>query len=291
MPGYHLPLYAGVANATYARHGLDVQIVDAEPGAANVLAVADGRYDACLTSAGHFLRACAAREAVGARFVFMVARRTHLAAFTREDGPKTFADLDGATFLGTRDDSFGREYLALLSHLGFAPPPTADLPYDRWFRGLADGAGDVAVDFLDLSPRVERATARTGVGLRALPFFEAGIVTYGSGLVVSLRLIQEKPDVVQRLARAYREALLDTRADPEPAFSEMLTRFRGLDRDRTIAGFRAGEPLVFFDDELGAMDAELWQRTIEHNARTHGTPRVAAASVYDDGFVAASAAA
>jgi ABC-type nitrate/sulfonate/bicarbonate transport system substrate-binding protein len=61
MPGYHLPCFAGAVTEIYARHGLEVEIIDPEPGPDNVRAVAEGRYDVCLTSVAHFLRAKARR--------------------------------------------------------------------------------------------------------------------------------------------------------------------------------------------------------------------------------------
>src|SRR5919204_591688 len=87
MPGYHLPYFTAAANGLYAAHGLDVEIVDPEPGPENTRAVALGTYDACLTSVAYFLRAKAADPALPAKFVFMVARRTHMAAFCAGDRP------------------------------------------------------------------------------------------------------------------------------------------------------------------------------------------------------------
>jgi len=45
MPGYHLPCFAGLTQGIFRRHGLDVQIIDPDPGPDNILAVDAGRYD------------------------------------------------------------------------------------------------------------------------------------------------------------------------------------------------------------------------------------------------------
>lgn len=283
MPGYHLPYFTAAATRIYARHGLEVEIVDPFPGPDNIRAVAAGRYDFCLTSVAHFLRAKRDDHELRAKFVFMVARRTHMAAFCLERGAiETFADLEGASFLGPPDSPFAREYRSLLRHLGLEPGPTVDLPYEEVFGALAAGRGDVAADFLDLLPRFE-ALAR----VHALPFYEAGLDLYGSGLVAGTRTIESRPEAVRRLVAAIREALRATRRDPAAGLPAMRSRFPELDEGRALAGWQAGTPLIFTESDrsLGAMDTATWERTIEHHAATHGSPPLPPTSVFDASFL------
>src|SRR5919202_3264113 len=101
MPGYHLPLFAAAATGIWQEHGLEVELVDPYSGPANARAAAMGRYDACLTSVAHFLRAKAEEPEVEARFVTMVAHDTHMAVFARrQSGIRAFDDLEGASVLG-----------------------------------------------------------------------------------------------------------------------------------------------------------------------------------------------
>lgn len=192
IPGYHLPCFAGSARRIYERHGLNVEIVDPEPGPANALAVAAGAYDLCLTSVAHFLNAKREQPELGARFVFMLARQSHMAAFVVEGRLaahgrpiSTYADLDGASLLGERDSAFVSEYVTLMARLGGGPGPLVELPYGGIMLALAEGRGDVAADFVDLLPRFQAAADPLRVTIRALPFHEAGIDIYGSGLVAT----------------------------------------------------------------------------------------------------------
>lgn len=282
MPGYHLPYFTAAAIGLYEQEGLDVEIVDPEPGIDNVRALARGAYDACLTSVAYFLRAKDEEPALPVRFVFMVARRTHMAAFCRADhavdggrAPETLSDLAGASLLGTADSPFVREYVGAMAELGIDAGPLVELPYDEVMEALAAGRGDVAADYLDLLPAFESAAAAQGVTVRALPFYRSGLDLYGSGLVVADRMRTERPEALGRLVAAVRGALELTRRQPRIGLPLLTSRFPEAEEARALEGWRAGEPLIFGDSAdgaaLGAMDASTWQRTIAFHAATHGT--------------------
>lgn len=294
MPGYHLPYFTAAANGIYARHGLDVELVEPFPGPENVRAVALGRYDFCLTSVAHFLHAKANDAAVPAKFVFMVARRTHLSAFALAERPaahgreiRTVADLAGASVLGSHDSPFVREYLVVLRRIGIAPGPLIERPYAQVMEALAEGEGDVGVDYLDLLPAFEARARPHGARVRPLPLFQAQPELYGSGLVTRSALAESRPETVRSMVAAVRDALAATRDDPLAGLEPMRRRFPDLDSPRAVSGWRAGQAVVFADedDQLGAMTVQGWQATIEHHAEAHGTPRLDPASVFDASFL------
>lgn len=159
MPGYHLPYFTAVAKGLYGRHGLEVEIVYPEPGPDNIKAVAAGRYDLCLTSVAHFLRAATEEPRIAARFVLMIAQHTHMGVLFARGRPashgrtiEAFPDLDGASFLGTADSPFTREYLHLMDALALPVPRLVDVPYGQVKDALTGGKGDVTADFVDLLP-------------------------------------------------------------------------------------------------------------------------------------------
>lgn len=292
LPGYHLPCFAGNTGDIFARHGLSVRIVDPEPGPANVAAVAAGRRDLCLTSVAHFLDAKRQDPALEARFVFMVARRTHMAAFVvrrraaAHGRPiETRADLDGASLLGDPDSSFAREYRALLARLGARPGRAVDVPYEEIMTALAAGRGDVAADFADLEPRFRAAADPFAVEVVALPFHEAGIDIYGSGLVASTQLLRERPQTARRAIAAFREALLESRKDPGLGLGALLEHIPTADAQLVLAGWEASAPLIFDAEAtpVGTMSADKWRRTIAYHADAYGGPReIDVEQVFDD---------
>ena len=290
MPGYHLPYFTAEAKGIYASYGLEVDIVDPEPGADNVRAVAARRYDACLTSAAYFLRAKTEDRRLPARFVFMVARRTHMAAFLATDpgsrGPG-FGDLAGTSYLGEPGSPFTREYMSLVRHLGMTPPSVIETPYETITFALAKGGGRVAADFLDLWPKFKRAADACGSAIVPLPFYEAGIQAYGSGLVVGDRFISERPEVVDALARAIADGLEATRRDPRLGLRALCDRFPETDPELAISGWEAGAPLIFGSGRTGTMDEAGWRETVEHYASTHGTARLSPVELFVGSFTKA----
>ncbi|MFN2389750.1 MAG: ABC transporter substrate-binding protein [Actinomycetota bacterium] len=301
MPGYHLPYVAAADNGIFERHGLEVEIIDPEPGPDNIRAVAAGRYDACLTSVAHFLTAKKENPDLPARFVFMVTRLPHMALFTvagREArngrAVVSFEDLEGATFIGPAGSGFEREYQVLMRHLSLVPGPVVDMSYGRALKGLMAGDGDVTADHLDLLPRFVSAARRAGVQVHPLPFYEAGLDHYGSGLVVGTRLIEERAHAVQTLRDATRETLIATRRDPLAGLAALQKRLPGVDAERALQGWTAGEPLIFVDgsdDHVGDMDAATWERTLAWHAAVDDTRAVSPENVYELSFAAADPAA
>lgn len=279
IPGYQLPCFAGLARDIFGARGLGVTMLDPLPGPDNVRAVAAGERDLCLTSVAHFLAAKQGDPDLGARFVFMVARQTHMGAFVVRGRPAkhgrpitTYGDLAGASLLGDPQSPFAREYGALLSLLGAAPGPAVEVPYPSIGRALAEGRGDVAADFVDLHPRFQAAAEPLGVTIDCLPFHAAGIDIYGSGLVTSTRLLEERGDIVARAVDAFRAALLASRDDPELGLDALLSQIPSADAELVVAGWKAGAPLIFEaeDTDLGTMSAEKWRRTIAYHAAAYG---------------------
>jgi NitT/TauT family transport system substrate-binding protein len=292
MPGYHLPCFAGDTDDIFGRHGLSVRIVDPIGGPANPAAVAAGELDLCLTSVAHFLAAKRADPDLAARFVFMVARQSHMAAFVVRDRPAahgrpilTYADLDGASLLGDPESPFAREYGALLHHLGASAGPAVDVPYESIMRALAEGRGDVAADFVDLHPRFQTAGDLSGVRIDALPFHAAGIDIYGSGLVASTRMLRERPDTVRAAVAAFHEALLASRAQPRLGLQALLDHIPTAEEDVVLAGWDASVAAIFDaeDSAVGTMSADKWRRTLAYHAQAFGGPHDLAVEEVCDG--------
>ncbi|MGI8707198.1 MAG: ABC transporter substrate-binding protein [Actinomycetota bacterium] len=292
LPGYHLPYYAAADGGEFTRRGLDVELSDPEGGLDTLRALGQGRLDACITSVAHYLRALQEDGSVAARFALMIARRTHLAAFVVDTGdilagsPTSLADLDGARLLGDERSSFTREYLTVMRAAGVSPAEIVGAPHGHDLRMLLRGDGDVIVEFLEMLPRFASVARRQGVAIRALPFFEVTPDVYGSGLLISDRLLDESPDVAALLISALRDAVFATRDNPRARVPALRERLRGVTEDRAIAAWRLSEQLIFDENgAMGPMTESGWNSTRAHFERVNGGSTPAIRMLSADEFV------
>ena len=142
-------------------------------------------------------------------------------------------------------------------------------------EALAAGKADVAADWLDLLPDFQDAARTYGVRAIALPFFEAGVPSYGSGIVAGLDVIRSHPEALRRFVAAMKEGLVATHRRPDLGVKAMLARFPDIEPERAIAQWKVGERLIFDGagnlEALGIMDTAGWEATIAHHSATYGT--------------------
>lgn len=295
MPGYHLPYFAAIDAGVFQRHGLDVEILDLAPGVANIMRVAQGGADFGLTSVNYYLQAWAAQKDVAARFVLMLPQRAHMAAFVVEGRPLSSGripqeprDLAGARIGGEPQSGFVKSYLSFAHRvIGLQDTPIQAMTYAEAMTGLGQGTCDVFADYVDLLPRLRRKNP--GVSIRTFHFAEYGLATYGSGLIASERVIQERPAVVQNMVDAIREALLLTREKPEVGLDGLLRRFPDTEADYALEGWHESAKLIFGWEAVthgpGWFDPELWRNTLNYEAVAQDLPLPPLERTYDARFL------
>jgi len=137
------------------------------------------------------------------------------------------------------------------------------------------------LEFLDVAPRFAAAAEREGLRLVVLPFFEAGLDVYGSGLVTSEALLEDRRDVALRLVRSIRDSLDTTRETPLAGLDALRRRLPGVSAQRAEAGWEASSRLIFLPDAgLGTMTHEKWERTVVHYAEVYGADPLPAEDVF-----------
>lgn len=295
MPNSYLPQLAARAGGIYERHGIEVELVDPPPGPASPAAVGHGDYDVCLTSVPYYLWARDEEPELDARFVFMLSRRTHLTAFVVEDRAaahgrpiRSFADLEGAS-LATRtapapgsggknlrmfhahESRLRRDYLALLAGNGLEAGPVVDVGDRYALDAMLDGEADVAVEWVELGVALRASAAARGLGIRSFRFADAGMPAYHNGFVAHGATIRERPEALGRFVAAVREAVIAVRADPTPALDLMAVEMPDRDREAVLERWRLGEPAMFPDEHVGAIDAAGWRTTRDYYVATHDT--------------------
>ena len=258
-----------------------MEILDPAGGPDNVLRVAAGEADFCLTSVAHYLTARAEGAEIPARFVAVVSQRSPMAGIVAADSDISEPrQLSRCRVGGPPEGRLLAEFRAALRHLGVPPSELVPMPYEDAPAALGRGEIEVVPDFADLLPRVRR---QAGIPVRAVAFRTD---VYASGLVAADRLPLE---TVARMRDAVVAALEEQRRDPYWGLDALLVRHPDVDRADALEGWRLAEPIIFTRTQPGSMDPHRWEETVAYASAALELPLVPADSVYRFEFATAAA--
>lgn len=269
VSGMHLPAFAASATGLFAERGLEIEFVACPTGLATAEALAGGHADFALTSVAYLL--AAQTQAAGrlpVRFVATAHQRNPIVGVVRQDSDyRTAMDLPGARAARWSMPGYAQEYAGALDYMGLGAPVMVDTPGDL---DPAMGSGEIEVIpvWIDDTTRawlrgmtLHHRGADFGIRVIALD-----IPIYSTGLVAADRLPAE-------LICQMRDALVAgyelQRQQPEPGLSAFRRHFPDVSEDHARANWALFEPYAFDGVPPGNMDAERWEKTIAHTAKTH----------------------
>jgi NitT/TauT family transport system substrate-binding protein len=85
-----------------------------------------------------------------------------------------------------------------------------------------------------------------------------------NGLITNEETLQENPELVRAIARAFLKGLADTLDDPDAAFDICKTYVEGLEENETVQRAVLEATLTYWQGEpLGVSDLATWQRTAD----------------------------
>ncbi len=246
-----------------------MELLDPSGEVDNVIRVASGEADFCLSRiAGHLL-ALARDDTLAARFAAVLVRRSPIAAFVPASSDVVRpADLPGLRVAGAVWAM--AEFVGGMAWLGLAPPRV--VPMNRSSGGgllqeacgmLARGEADMVADFEDLLPRVRR---HSGLDVRSVPL---DLDVYSSGLVAADRLPAE---LVAQVTTAVLATLELQRQFPSRGLAEVVARSPRVVPADALEGWRLVEPRIFTGEAPGSMTAERWAATVAYLSQAHRLP-------------------
>ncbi len=273
----HLPAFAAASEGLFAARGLEVEFV---PSANAAEAVAAGAADFALTSAVHLLAAQhGAAGHLPVRFVATFHQRNPIVAVVRADsGRRTPQDLAGARAARWTIPWFAQEYAGVLDAMGVEAPVLIDTP-----GGLDQAIGSGRVEVLPMWMDDTTPARINGMVLhhhgehfevRAIPL---DLPVYSTGLVAADRV---PDDVVRRMRDALAVGHDLQREQPGPGLAGFRRCFPDVSEEHARVNWALYAPYAFDGVLPGAMDAERWQNTIAHTAKTHGLSALPGEQVY-----------
>jgi NitT/TauT family transport system substrate-binding protein len=202
----------------FAAEGLDVTIDQGDGSAAAVAKIMSGTYDAGFGDINAVIQNAAQRPGEQPVMVYLVYNRAPYALIVKADGPiKTLKDMEGHTLAAPAGSATERMFKPLaikngvdaarVKVLNAAPNLIEQLLVNGQADGIAQFAPTSYMNFLGIKKDPEK-------DFRWFFYSENGLDLYSNGILVSQKLLKEKPDAVRGLVKAINKAIMDVSANP-----------------------------------------------------------------------------
>jgi NitT/TauT family transport system substrate-binding protein len=206
-----------------------------EGSAATVTRIMSGAYDAGFGDINAIVQNAATRPGETPVMVYMIYNKAPFALLTRADSPiRTFKDLSGRK-LGTPPGGASFKLLPLLAKRGgidYATINVLNVAPNLQEQMLLQGQVDVIAIFTATSyMNLVALKLDPDKDFRWMFYSDAGIDLYSNGIMVSPRLIKERPEAVKGLVRAINRAMREVLASPDAAIDLLAKKEPLLNRE------------------------------------------------------------
>lgn len=217
--GPHSWYYLAREKGYFQAEGLDVTIDQGDGSAAAVTKLMTGAYDAGFGDINAVIQNAAQRPGEQPVMVYLVYNGAPYALIAKADGPiKTLKDVEGHTLSAPAGSATERMFTPLARKNGVDPSKVKVLNVapNLVEQVLVNGQADVIAQFASTSYMNFLAMRKDPEKDFRWFFYTAnGLDLYSNGVLVSQKLLKEKPDAVRGLVRALNRAILDVVKDPD----------------------------------------------------------------------------
>jgi NitT/TauT family transport system substrate-binding protein len=221
LQGIHAWYFWAQQKGYFAAEKLDVTIDQGEGSAATVTRIMSGAYDAGFGDANAVIQTAALKPGEAPLMVYMIYTKAPFALLTKADSPiKTVKDIAGRK-LGTPPGGAALKLLPLLAKKNGVDPASVSVLQvapNLQEQVLIQGQVDVAAVFTATSyMNLVALKLDPDKDFRWISYSDSGLELYSNGVMVSPKLINERPDAVKGLVRAINKAMREVLADPDAA--------------------------------------------------------------------------
>jgi NitT/TauT family transport system substrate-binding protein len=229
----------------FKAEGLDVTIDQGDGSATPIPKVASGTYDIGFGDINALIDFAAKRPEEAPIAVYVMFNRPPFTVAVKVDSPiKTPKDFEGRTLGGAANDGALKLFPALCKSARIDCSKVSITNMQPNLREQMLMQGQVAGVFGYVNT-IRFSAKLIGIdpdkAIRFINYGDYGMDLYSNGIIVSKKLVREKPEVVRGFVRALNRAVIDSLKDPKMSVQAVLKR----------------EPLIKFDVELERMDATL----------------------------------
>lgn len=219
--GYHAPFYLGVGRGYYRDAGIELEIQEGKGSPTTITLV--GNESVEFGFADSTTAALLISKGLTAKVVMGIFQRSTLSLFFPVGkGVAKPADLKGKRLLMCPGDGLIQYLPAYLKaiNLGMDDVKTVMVDCGIKYSALAQGQADAVATYGYAGKPLLQAVGVTDVG--KLDYADAGISLPSHGIVVSMKTIEGKPDLVRRFVSASAKAWIAAQASPDDAVAAMV---------------------------------------------------------------------
>ena len=295
IQGVHGWFYLAEKKGYFDAEGLDVTIDQGEGSAATVSRIMSGAYDAGFGDMNAIIQNAATNPDDAPVMVYQIYNQPPFAVLTKTGGPvKSLASLEGLTVGAPPGSASTKLFPALATAAGFDASKVELLSVQKNLQEQMLIQDQVSASLVF---NVTSYLNIIGIGMDPdkdftwYPYGASGLDIYSNGVMVSPKLLKEKPEAVKGLVNAIAKAMADVLANPQEGI-DIITATEPLSNgELEMKRLQFALDNLIFSDEskangIGAVDAERLTRsigTIKELYDLPGTP--AAEDVFDASFL------
>ncbi len=295
IQGVHGWFYLAEKKGYFDAEGLDVTIDQGEGSAATISRIMSGAYDAGFGDMNAIIQNAATNPDSAPVMVYQIYNQPPFAVLTKTGGPvKSLASLEGLTVGAPPGSASTKLFPALATAAGFDADKVELLSVQKNLQEQMLIQDQVSASLVF---NVTSYLNIIGIGMDPdkdftwYPYGASGLDIYSNGVMVSPKLLKEKPEAVQGLVNAIAKAMADVLTNPQEGI-DIITATEPLSNgDLEMKRLQFALDNLIFSDEskangIGAIDTERLTRsitTIKELYDLPGTP--AATDVFDASFL------
>jgi NitT/TauT family transport system substrate-binding protein len=293
--GIHAYVFWAQEKGYFKAEGLDVDVDQGTGSAATVTRIASGTYDAGFGDMNAIIQLAGTKPGEQPVMVYMIYNKPPFALITKTSSPiKTLKDVVGHTMGTPAGGSAGQLFAPLARINGIDPAKVTvmNMQPNLQEQMLLNGQVDFSAVFTVTSYiNLIGMKVDPDKDIRWLFFSDYGVDLYSNGIMVSQKLLKEKPKAVAGLVRALNRAIIENAAAPDAAIALMMKTeplMNGeLEKQRLVYTFKT-HIVTPETDEIGIGDItpDRMAKAVKLLAETYGlasTPTVA--DVFDRAFL------
>ncbi len=223
IQGPHAWYYWAKEKGYFKAEGLDVTIDQGEGSAAAITRVMSGAYDAGFGDINAVVQNAAERPGEQPIMVYLVYNGAPNVLIVKADGPiKTLKDVEGKTVSAPAGSATLRLFVPLAKKNGIdnskvkilnaAPNLIEQLLMQGQADAIAQFSNTSYMNFLAMKLNPEK-------DFRWFFYTDNGLDLYSNGVIVSQKLLKEKPEAVRGLVKAINRSIIEAVADPDAAIA------------------------------------------------------------------------